>query len=100
MVTCPKCGKSVPTWKVNASHKFQYYNMPHISAKLRANKRINSLIGGIGGGVGGRLGGLLFTLWFHTKEVVYLMLIIALFPLIFLAAWLASIKFMKLEVLG
>jgi len=99
MVTCPKRGKSVPAWKLTLLTNFSAITCPTCSAKLRANKRINSLMGGIRGGVGGGLGGLLVTLWFHTKEVVYLMFIIALFPLIFLAAWLASIKFMKLEAL-
>ena len=71
---------------------------PTCLARLQANKKINSLIGGVGGGVGAGIGVLLFTSWFNTKEVSYLMLLIALFPLIFFAAWLTSTKFMKLEV--
>jgi len=67
------------------------------SARLQANKKINSLIGSIGGGVEGGVGGLL-NFWFRTKEVSYLMLFIASLIFMFFAAWLTSIKFMKLEV--
>ena len=77
---------------------FNTITCPTCSGRLQANKKINSLIGGIGGGVGAGIGGLLLTFWFHTKEVSYLMLFVALFPLIFFAAWLASVKFMKLDV--
>lgn len=96
MIICPKCGKPIPAWKLIFLTNFNTITCPTCSAKLRANNRIHSLIGG---GVGGGLGGLLVILWFHTKEVVYLVLLIALVPLVFLAAWLASIKFTKLEVL-
>ena len=68
------------------------------SARLQANKKINSLIGRIGGGVEGGVGGLLLIFWFRTKEVSYLMLFIASLIFMFFAAWLTSIKFMKLEV--
>jgi len=99
MVICPKCRKPIPAWKLIFLTNFNTITCPTCSAKLRANKRINSLIGGIGGGVGGGLGGLFVILWFDAKEVVYLVLLIALFPFLFLASWLAMIKFTKLEVL-
>jgi hypothetical protein len=99
MVMCPKCGKPIPAWKLIFLTNFNTITCPTCSAKLRANKRINKLIGGIGGGVGGGLAGLLVILWFDAKEVVYLVLLIALFPFLFSASWLAMIKFTKLEAL-
>ena len=98
MVTCPKCRNRIPAWKLMFLTNFNAITCPTCSTRLQANKKINSLIGGIGGGVGAGIGWLLLTFWFHTKEVSYLMLLIALFPLIFFAAWLTEIKFMKLEV--
>ena len=97
MVICPKCRKPIPACKLIFLTNFNTITCPTCSAKLRANKRIHSLIGGIGGGVGGGLGGLLVILWFQMKEVVYLVLLIALFPLLFFSGLLASIKFTKLE---
>lgn len=99
MVICPKCGKPIPAWKLMFLTNFNTITCPTCSAKLRANKRINKVIGGIGGGIGGGLGGLLVTLWFYTKEVVCLVLLIPLFAFLFLGSWLAMIKFTKLEVL-
>ena len=98
MVTCPKCRNKIPVWKLMFLTNFNTITCPTCSTRLQANKKINSLIGGIGGGVGGGIGGLLLAFWFHTKEVSYLMLFVALLMLIFFASWLASIKFMKLEV--
>ncbi len=77
---------------------FNTITCPMCSARLQANKKVNSLIGGVGGGIGAGIGGLLLLFWFHTEEVFYLMLFMILFPLVFFAAWLTSIKFMKLEV--
>jgi len=98
MVTCPKCGSKIPAWKLMFLTNFNTIACPTCSAKLQANKKINSLIGGIGGAVGAGLGALLLIFWFDAKEVSYLMLLIALFILIFFAAWLAQLRFVKLEV--
>jgi hypothetical protein len=76
---------------------FNAITCPTCSTRLRIkNKTVSSLIGGIGGGVGGGIGGLLAILWMITKEMSYIMLFAALLTLIFLASWLASIKFVKL----
>ena len=98
MVTCPKCRNKIPAWKLMFLTNFNTITCSTCSTRLKANKKINSLIGGIGGGVGAGIATLLFIFWSLTKEVSYLMLLIALFPLIFFATWLISIKFMKLEV--
>jgi hypothetical protein len=98
VVICPKCGNEIPAWKLIFLTNFNTVTCSTCLAKLQANKKIGSLIGGIGGGVGGGLGGLLIFFWFDTKEMIYLMLLITVFPILFLASLLASIKFMKLEV--
>lgn len=97
MAICPKCRKPIPIWKLLFLTNFTTITCPTCSAKLQANKRINTLIGGIGGGIGGGLAGLLAILLVQTKEMVYLVFLIALFPLLFLASWLVMVKFTKLE---
>jgi len=98
MVTCPKCRNKIPGWKLMFLTNFNTITCSTCLTKLQANRKINSLIGGIGGGMGAGIGGLLLAFWFDTKDVSYIMLLIVLFPLIFFAAWLTSIKFVKLEI--
>ena len=98
MLTCPKCRNKIPAWKLLFLTNFNTITCPTCSTRLQLNKKISRLIGGIGGGLGGGIGALLIISWMETKEMSYIMLIVALLMLLFFASWLAEIKFMKLEV--
>jgi len=98
MLTCPKCRNKIPAWKLLFLTNFNTITCPTCSTRLQLNKKISRLIGGIGGGLGGGIGALLLISWMETKEMSYIMLIVALPILLFFASWLAEIKFMKLEV--
>ncbi|MFB0514386.1 MAG: hypothetical protein ACETVQ_02290 [Candidatus Bathyarchaeia archaeon] len=97
MLICPNCRNKIPARKLLRLTYFNPITCPTCSTRLRIkNKTVSRLIGGILGGIGGGIGGLLAIRWVRTKEMFYIMLMVALLALIFLASWLASIKFVKL----
>jgi len=91
-------------WKQNSSmeadvsNEFQHYSVSNMLSKASSKQENQQPYRSIGGAVGAGLGALLLIFWFDAKEVSYLMLLIALFILIFFAAWLAQLRFVKLEV--